>query len=152
MKIHSVYDPAFRSFGAVVEGYDAAELVRTLSETTPLPAGVEYVPEHPPLQALPIARELSDRLYGGMPVELGYCNGHNTKLNCLEYHRDSEINLGTGEFILLLAKRSQIGPDGMLDTAEVQAFRVPGGVLVEVFADTLHYAPCSPPKGKALRC
>ena len=27
-----------------------------------------------------------------MPVQLGWCNGHNTKLNCLEYHRDSYYN------------------------------------------------------------
>jgi len=32
--------------------------------------------------------------------------------------------------------------DGILDTAKVRAFRVPAGVLVEVYATTLHYAPC----------
>jgi len=151
MKIYSVYDPEFRAYGQVVEGYDTAELVRTLREKTPLPEGVEYVPELAALQELPIARELSDRLYGGMPVELGYCNGHNTKLNCLEYHRDSEVNMGTEAFILLVAKRHQIGADGLLDTAEVRAFRVPGGVLVEVYAETLHYAPCSARRGEGFQ-
>ncbi len=151
MKIHSVYDPGFQSYGQVVEGYDTATLVQTLQEQTPLPEGVEYVPELAALQELPVAKELSARLYGGMPVELGYCNGHNTKLNCLEYHRDSEVNMGTGEFILLVAKRSQIGADGLLDTAGVKAFRAPAGVLVEIFADTLHYAPCSPKKGEGFK-
>ena len=39
--------------------------------------------------------------------------------------------------------------DMMLDTARVAAFRVPAGVLVEVYATTLHYAPChtDPEKG-----
>ena len=81
------------------------------------------------------------RLFGGMPFQLGYCNGHNTKLNCLEYHRCSEFNLGTEDFILLLARQPEI-EDGFLDTAKVKAFRVPAGVLVEVYATTLHYAPC----------
>ena len=76
-----------------------------------------------------------------MPFQMGWCNGHNTKLNCLEYHRDSEFNLGTGDFILLLAKQDEI-VDGKLDTAKVKAFRVPAGTLVEVYATTLHYAPC----------
>lgn len=151
MKIYSVYDPEFQNYGQVVEGYDTASLVRTLQDKTPLPAGVEYVPEQPDLQALPIAKEISDRLFGGMPIEMGYCNGHNTKLNCLEYHRDSEVNLGTGEFILLVAKRGEIGADGLLDTALVKAFRAPAGVLVEVFAETLHYAPCSPKAGEGFR-
>ncbi|MBQ7283038.1 MAG: DUF4867 family protein, partial [Spirochaetales bacterium] len=67
--------------------------------------------------------------------------GHNTRLNCLEYHRDSEINIGEGDFILLLARQGQI-VEGMLDTSLVRGFRVPAGVAVEVYATTLHYAPC----------
>lgn len=92
--------------------------------------------------------EISDHCYGGMPVQLGWCNGHNTKLNCLEYHRDSEFNLGTEDVILLLAKQDEI-VDGVLDTARVKAFKAPAGVLVEVYATTLHYAPChcDPEKG-----
>ena len=49
--------------------------------------------------------------------------------------------MGTGDFILLLAKQDEI-VDGVLDTSKVKAFRVPAGVLVEVNATTLHYAPC----------
>ena len=64
-----------------------------------------------------------------------------TKLNCLEYHRDSEVNIGWKDFILLLAKQDEI-IDGVLDTAKVKAFRVPAGLPVEVYATTLHYAPC----------
>ena len=30
----------------------------------------------------------------------------------------------------------------MLDTAQVKAFRVPAGKVVEVFNTTLHYTPC----------
>ena len=92
--------------------------------------------------------EISEHCYGGMPVQLGWCNGHNTRLNCLEYHRDSEFNLGTEDFILLLAKQDEI-VDGVLDTAKVKAFKAPAGVLVEVYATTLHYAPChcDPEKG-----
>ena len=86
-------------------------------------------------------REFRDRAYGGMPIQLGMCWGHNTKLNCLEYHRDSEVNIGWKDFILLLAKQDEI-VDGVLDTEKVKAFRVPAGVPVEVYATTLHYAPC----------
>ena len=88
--------------------------------------------------------------YGGMPIQLGWCNGHNTRLNCLEYHRDSEINCGTSDFILLVAREDDI-VDGSLDTDRVRAFRVPRGVVVEVYATTLHYAPCSAAKGEGFR-
>ena len=102
------------------------------------------------LQNLPAAVEISEHCYGGMPVQLGWCNGHNTRLNCLEYHRDSEFNLGTEDFILLLAKQEEIS-DGTLDTSKVRAFRVPAGTLVEVYATTLHYAPCHVDADKGFR-
>ena len=104
----------------------------------------------PELEALPIAAQLASNAYGGMPIQLGWCNGHNTKLNCLEYHRDSEINCGTADFILLVAREDDIA-GGVLDTDRVRAFRVPRGVVVEVYATTLHYAPCSASRGEGFR-
>lgn len=150
MKIIPVSDPAFAPYGKVLGGYDAAQLLRTLDEVTPLPEGVEYVPSQPELEALPIAAQLSANAYGGMPIQLGWCNGHNTKLNCLEYHRDSEINCGTEDFILLVAREDEI-VDGRLDTGKVKAFLAPAGAMVEVYATTLHYAPCSAKAGAGFR-
>lgn len=151
MKIYSVYDREFKEYGKIVTGYDTEELCRTLDAETPLPEATKYVPEQPQLQQLSVTREFSDRLYGGMPIQMGWCNGHNTKLNCLEYHRDSEVNFGVRDFILLLGKQSQIGDDGLFDTADVKAFLVPAGVLVEVFATTLHYAPCDAKLGQGFK-
>lgn len=147
MKIYSVYDPEFKPYGQIVDGLaDTIQEILPVLQAAPQGAGVEYVPEYKPLQELSAMVEISEHCYGGMPVELGWCNGHNTKLNCLEYHRDSEFNLGTEDFVLLLARQEEI-EDGVLDTEKVKAFRVPAGVLVEVYATTLHYAPCSAASG-----
>ena len=150
MKILSVYDKEFAAYGHVITGYDLTELLETLDRISPLPAGTEYVPSNEVLEALPVAKLFAFNEYGGMPIQLGWCNGHNTKLNCLEYHRDSEVNLGTKDFILLLAKIDDI-EDGKLDTAKVKAFFCPAGVPVEVFATSLHYAPCSAAKGEGFK-
>ena len=151
MKIYSVYDPEFKPYGRVVTGLEEAkhEILAALAQT-PLPTATDYVAEDASLQALPAAVEVSEHLFGGMPCQLGWCNGHNTKLNCLEYHRDSEFNLGTEGFILLLAKLDEV-ENGSLDTAKVKAFQVPAGVLVEVYATTLHYAPCHTDAAKGFR-
>ena len=141
MKIYSVNDPEFKPYGKVLEGYDTAELCAAM-EAIPLPeTGTAYRPGIDSLEACAVFAQFRDRAYGGMPIQLGMCWGHNTKLNCLEYHRDSEVNIGWKEFILLLARQDEI-VDGVLDTAKVKAFRVPAGVPVEVYATTLHYAPC----------
>jgi len=141
MKIYSVHDPEFVSYGKVLEGYDTTCLLNAM-KAIPLPEdGVAYEPSIPALEATCLYGQLQNNAYGGMPVQLGMCWGRNTKLNCLEYHRDSEVNIGTGDFILLLAKQDEI-VNGTLDTSLVKAFRVPAGVTVEVYATTLHYAPC----------
>lgn len=150
MKIESVYSPAFRAYGQVLTGYDTAELLRAM-ENIPLPEeGTAYEPSIAALEGCDIFRRIQDHAYGGMPVQIGMCWGRNTKLNCLEYHRDSEVNIGAGDFILLLARQDQI-ENGVLDTADVCAFRVPAGVAVEVYATTLHYAPCHVDKNEGFR-
>lgn len=150
MKIESVYSPAFRAYGQVLTGYDTAELLRAM-EAIPLPEeGTAYEPSIAALEGCGIFRRFQDHAYGGMPVQIGMCWGRNTKLNCLEYHRDSEVNIGAGDFILLLARQDQI-ENGVLDTADVCAFRVPAGVAVEVYATTLHYAPCHVDKNEGFR-
>jgi len=142
MKFYSVFDPEFKAYGQIVTGMDdTVEEILEAMRALPVPEGVGYVPEEPILQELPAMVEISEHLYGGMSVELGWCCGHNTKLNCLEYHRDSEFNLAAEDAIVLLARQEEI-EDGMLDSAKVKAFRVPAGTMVEFFATTLHFAPC----------
>lgn len=143
MQIQPVNAPEFAAYGRVVTEADpeCSALVLALRRYTPMPAGLDYRASDTALQQLPEAQTLGLLLFGGMPCQFGWCNGHNTRLNCLEYHRASEYNLGATDFILLLAKRQQIR-DGRLDTAVVRAFLVPAGTLVEIYPDTLHYAPC----------
>lgn len=150
MEILSVFDPAFKPYGKVLEGYDVSELLSAMN-AIPLPEeGTAYRPGIDSLEACAVFQALSLRAYGGMPTQLGMCWGRNTKLNALEYHRDSEVNLGTDDFVLLLARQEQI-VDGQLDTALVRAFRVPAGVPIEVYATTLHFAPCHLDTGRGFR-
>ena len=149
MQILSVYDEAFRPYGRVVEGYPVEGILKALAET-PCTDAVVYEPRIEALHQAENAEEIGTALYGGMPFQFGFCNGVNTKLNCLEWHRDSEFNLGTEDFILLIAKQDEI-IDGKLDTSKVKAFKAPAGVLVECYATTLHYAPCSAKLGQGFR-
>lgn len=150
MKILPVTDPSFRNYGQILTGYDLGPMLDMLESVTPLPEGTVYQPEQAELMALPAAGELSKRAYGGMPIQIGWCNGHNTKLNCLEYHRDSELDVGTRDFILLVAKREEM-ENGRLDTGKVRAYFCPAGTMVELYATTLHYAPCSARKGEGFK-
>ena len=78
-----------------------------------------------------------------MPIQIGYCNGNNYLLNAVEYHRDSEINIAATDAILILGQEQDIEPDGTYETSRMEAFLIPAGTAVEVYATTLHYAPCN---------
>ena len=147
MKILKVTDPEFTNYGRIIEGYEEEkkQIEEALRDKTPIPEGTDYVAEEKALQELPAADRIANSLFGGSPMQFGWCNGHNTKLNCLEYHRSSEINLGATDFILLLAKREEI-VDHKIDSSKVKAFLCPKGTMIEVYATALHYAPCQASK------
>ena len=141
MEIISCMDKAFKEYGRVVDNVDFSSLVEAMKKT-PCPEGVVYEPGIAELEALPVAKEISDTVYGEMPVQIGYCNGHNCMLNALEYHRDSEINVAATDAILMLGLLKDVESDFTYDTSKVKAFLVPAGTAVEVYATTMHYAPC----------
>ena len=85
---------------------------------------------------------LQNNAYGGMPIQIGMCNGHNKALNACEYHRDSEINVALYDMVLLIGELKDVTEDFKYDTSKIEAFLVPAGVAVEMYATTLHYAPC----------
>ena len=130
MRIQNVADDAFRRYGKVLEGYDFTELLKEMKHT-PVPEDVTYVPSVEEMEG-----------YGGLPIEIGYCNGHNKKLNGLEYHRSSEINVAVTDLVLLIGHQQDVEKDFTYDTSKVEAFLVPAGTAIEVYATTLHYAPC----------
>ena len=120
MKIQSVKDDAFKPYGRIVDGYDYKLLLERLESETEKPAdGVIYEPTCKALEDTPAFAQLRDNCYGGMPIEIGYCNGTNTKLNCFEYHRDNEINIAADDAILLVAKL-QDGDKGILDSSQTE--------------------------------
>lgn len=150
MTVKKVTDPAFKAYGRVITGYDFSGLLKAM-EQTPLPEDVIYIPSLPEMEALPAAKELENGIYGQMPIQIGCCNGHNKKLNAVEYHRDSEVDIAVDDLILILGKQQDIEEDHTYDTSRMEAFLVPAGTAVEVYATTLHYAPCHV-KDEGFRC
>lgn len=147
MEIKKVTDPSFRKYGRVVEGIDFSDLVEAIKRETPLPDGVAYEPSIKALEETTAAKALQRRTYGELPIEVGYCNGHNYKLNAVEYHRSSEVNVAATDAVLIVGMQQDITDDFKYETAKMEAFLVEAGTAVEIYATTLHYAPCSADEG-----
>ena len=142
MEMKKITDEAFRKYGRVVQGYDFEPLVEALKKT-PDYDGVAYEPSVPELEATDTAVLLRKKTFGELPIQVGYCNGVNYKLNAVEYHRSSEINVAATDAVLILGMQQDITDDFTYDTSKMEAFLVPEGIAVEIYATTLHYAPCS---------
>ena len=142
MKIQDIRSENFNQYGFVLEGYDFTEAIETLESVSEKPSDhVIYVPGCAELESLAFGTACTNNFFGGMPIQVGYCNGYNKKLNCLEYHRGAELNVAADDVVLLVAPLQKMN-DGALDTSEVEAFLLPAGTGVLLHETTLHYAPC----------
>lgn len=141
MKIYNINDASFKKYGKILKNYKFDELLN-LMENSDCGENVVYYPSVEKLENTNDMKILQNEVYGGMPIQIGYCNGQNNKLNALEYHRDSEVNIAATDLILLLGLQQDITEDFTYDSSKVEAFLVPKGTAIEVYATTLHYAPC----------
>lgn len=137
----SVEDDAFVSYGRVLSGYDLTAYLDYMKERTTIPKERNcYVASVKEMEALPETAVLRDSVYGGMPIQVGYCNGVNSSYNGFEYHKGSEINIAVTDFMLALGHSYDIR-NLKYDVSQVQVFFVPKGCAVELYQTTLHLSP-----------
>ena len=148
VKIQSVKDDAFRVYGRVFPNFDASELVEAMQKTEAPEDAVVYYPSIEELEKLPVAKDVKNSFFGELDMQIGYCNGTNHKLDAVEYHPSSEFGVAASDLILLLGKQQDVevsedGAEVSYDSSKIEAFLLPKGTVYEMYATTLHYAPCS---------
>lgn len=140
--VHDVHEPIFETYGRIISGHDVSSLIAWMKEHTAiLESGNVYVASVAEMEQMPVKEEIQSVIYGGMPVQIGYCNGRNTTYNGFEYHKGSEINIAVTDFMLVLAHTWQIR-DNTIRTEDAEVFYVPQGTVIEMFQTTLHLSPC----------
>lgn len=150
MRIDKITNKNFKKYGKIIEGIDCAEIIKIM-QNKPVPNNVIYVGSDEDLENTKEAVAIRNSLFGGMPIQIGYCNGNNYALNAVEYHRNSEINIAASDFILILGMQQDIDKAFTYDTSKMEAFLVPKGSVIELYATTLHFAPCNR-DDKGFRC
>ena len=109
-----VTDPEFRKYGRVLD-LKIPDLLERLGKT-PLTDEVVYVASEPSLEAAAEFDAVRDSAFGGIPIQIGYCNGKNDTLNAIEYHRCSEINIAYQGAVLIVGCQQDIEDDFTYDT------------------------------------
>ena len=143
VKVTSVFDDDFKTYGNVIEGYDFSELISYMEDHTDIPEqGNVYVASVPEMERLSAVERVQSFFYGDMPVQVGYCNGRNSTYNGFEYHKGSEINVAVTDFMLVLGHTWEIAKDNTYKVEDARVFFVPKGTAIEMFQTTLHLSPC----------
>lgn len=141
LALYTISDAEFSRYGKIRTDIDARELI-TEARKIPMPEeGSAYVPSVEAFEGLPVAGQIKDRLFGGLATQVGYCYGHSSLLNALEWHIGSELNVAATPFVLSLARKEDL-TDNRLDSGVIKAFYVPEGAVVEIYEGTLHFCPC----------
>ena len=141
MHIFDTSSPQFKEYGVKIGDIDTDEIVK-VGETFKMPeSGTVYEPSTPKFEELKIATEITDKYFGQLPAQIGYCYGYNSTLNALEWHTASEINIAVTDMLLILGKRSDL-EDNKMKSTDTKSFLVKKGEIVEIFATSLHYCPC----------
>lgn len=140
--IRSIHDSEFATYGRVVTGYDFQPLICYMQQQSQMPeSGNVYFPSIAELEDTFVAKQMQDHLYGGMPIQIGYCNGKNQTFNGMEYHKGSEVNVAATDMLLFLGHIWDI-QDNTYRVEDAQVFFVQQGEAIEMYQTTLHLSPC----------
>ena len=132
----------FAEYGRVITGLNTDEIV-SVAKKIELPKDCScYIPSEPSFESLAVAQEIQDDFFGELPTQVGYTYGNSHKLNALEWHSSSEINIAVTPLVILVAKRSDVF-ENKINSNKVKAFYVPEGTVIECYATTLHFCPCN---------
>jgi hypothetical protein len=142
LNIYSINDPIFKAYGKVLNACDFSQYTDYLEQHTIIPKLENtYIANDEDLFQVTKNIHAIHDTFGDVEVQMGYVNGNNNKLNALEYHKSSEINIAVTPLVLLLALQSDIC-NNQLETKKVKAFYLPPSAVIEIHPKTLHFSPC----------
>ena len=139
MKIYSVKDEEFRTYGRILD-IDVSEVIKAAENIKMPDSGSSYIASVTEFEGTGFAEVVKNYCFGELHVQTGYCFGHSNKLNAVEWHKCSEVNAAVTDLILFLGELKDI-ENGRYNSENMKAFKVNKGEVIEVYSTTLHFCP-----------
>ena len=142
LTIRDSADPALAAYGRRIDSEPFIGLVDLADAITDIdPLANTYVANLPEFERDSSIETL--RLHFGLvDIQIGYCNGPNSRLNAAEWHKSSEIDIAVTDLLLFLGKRYDIDESGYIDSNRFECFYLAKGEALEILPEVLHFAPC----------
>ena len=133
----------FKSYGKKLSGFSFETFVNLLEEKAPIAiptSGNEYSASVPTIEATELFTWLQYNVYGGLPIQIGTCAGHNQNIIAVEYHQGSEVVVALTDCKLMVGHTYDM-QNLSYDASLMESFLLKKGEAVELYSTTLHYSP-----------
>ena len=146
-QIYAIDDSEFSPYGRVLNLIDSKPLLDfSLSHFTDVEApGTSYIASDNEMEKFPVVEEICRSLFGEFAVQAGCCFGFNTRMNGMEFHKSSEVLGAATDMVLTVGRVQDIkiqDESYTWDSSLIKFIFVPAGTMIELYATTLHLAPC----------
>lgn len=144
IEIRQVSSPEFGRYGRLLTRYDPTQITARAKAILPESQEIVYEPSVAPLEApSPFNKVVEQEVYGGLPIQVGWCYGQNLQMAGLEYHKGNELLVCLTDVVLLVGDVQDMAFGGRIsyETNNVAAFYAPEGSITELFSWCLHFAP-----------
>jgi hypothetical protein len=139
-KINSIFDSSFNLYGRVLDNTPYTNLCNLLQSSTAITEKNVYVANETKLFDLD-AHKAAKNIFGGLDIQIGYCNGMNQTLNGMEYHKSPEVIIAGTDLLLFLAKPSDLKDFSTLNSSCAKVFFAPIGSAFSLNTEILHLSP-----------
>lgn len=142
-KILTLDDPSFKEYGVLyTNDFNLDDVYRVMEKVQIPETGMKYIPNIPELADTYTMLAVKRDIFGEIPIDAGVTLGHSDTFTAFEYHQCSEVNIMLDDVLMVLGKRETLEEEHFVDpNTEARMFYMPKGTIVELYNDTLHYAP-----------
>lgn len=145
LRIKDISDKSFEEYGRILKGVKAEEVISYVKKIAKISDEVIYEPSVTGLEKdKNFVAKMRDGIFGGMPVQVGWCYGRNSMLDGLEYHKGIEVVVAVTDIVVILGDMRDIKwqkGKPVYSSAKSEIFYIKKNTVVEFHAWCLHFAP-----------
>lgn len=140
LEIKNIRDEAFNKYGRMLDKNNFNTGISYMKDISIPNNGNIYIADDKNMFSKEEKAIIKGSTFGGLEIQTGYCNGNSSSLNAFEFHKSPEINVAVTDMILILGDSRDI-VNNKYDSDNAEIFFLEKGNAVELYSNTLHFAP-----------
>ena len=137
-----VFDEKFSRYGEVVNQFDFTGGVE-LMKGVQVDKGIKQTESARELECRKVFEEVQEKLFNGKEIQVGWCLGHNHKINMVEYHKTCQLFITASDCVMFFGEKKNMEFNQVYNTKYMEGFFIPKGTALKINPEVLHCTPCN---------